>query len=146
MVLDIERFNAITYLYLGVYLGIVIIYTYTIFCILYSGKFYYNGEESEIRGNNIRVEFIKGYKDNPKINAFYIMRGKLENVHQLPLLEPEPVEEIKEEPEPLKPKIRRQPTGPKEPDPYTMDDSSTMLPILIAIGAFIPLLFCLCKL
>lgn len=113
---------------------------------MYSGKLYYNGEESEIRGNNIRVEFIKGYKDNPKINAFYVMKGKLENVHQLPLLEPEPVEEIKEEPEPVKPKIRRQPTGPKEPDPYTMDDSSTMLPILIAIGAFIPLLFCLCKL
>ena len=31
-------------------------------------------------------------------------------------------------------------------DPYASDESSYIIPILVAIGAFIPLLFCLCKL
>ncbi|KAK9711346.1 Malectin domain [Popillia japonica] len=109
------------------------------------GKLYYNGEESEIHGNKIRVEFIKGYKDNPKINAMYVARGRIDYLPKLPAIEPEPIEEIREEPEVIQPKNRR-PSGPKQPDPYEMDDSSTMLPVFIAIGAFIPLLFCLCKL
>lgn len=108
------------------------------------GRLFVNGEESEIRGGKIRVEFIKGYKDNPKINGIYVMRGKIENVPKLAPIEPEPMEEYKEEPE-VVPKNRR-PSGPKQPDPYTMDDSSMMLPVFIAIGTFIPVLFCLCKL
>ena len=40
----------------------------------------------------------------------------------------------------------RNPSGPKTRDPYENDDSSAMLPIFVAIGAFIPLVFCLCKL
>ena len=40
--------------------------------------------------------------------------------------------------------------GYKQPpivtDPYAADDTATLLPLLVAIGAFIPLLFCLCKL
>lgn len=40
----------------------------------------------------------------------------------------------------------RHTSGPRTPDPYSIDDSSVMLPVFIAIGAFIPLLFCLCKL
>ena len=40
----------------------------------------------------------------------------------------------------------RRPSGPKTPDPYLVDDSSLMLPVFIAIGAFLPLLFCMCKL
>lgn len=31
-------------------------------------------------------------------------------------------------------------------DPYSSDETSYLIPILVAIGAFIPLLFCLCKL
>ncbi|CAG9840165.1 unnamed protein product [Diabrotica balteata] len=111
------------------------------------GRLHVNGEESDIRGGRIRVEFIKGYKDNPKINAMYVIKGKLEDVPQLPSIPAEPsstVEELKEESETI-PKSRR-PSGPKQPDPYIADDSSLMLPIFIAIGAFIPLLFCLCKL
>ena len=39
------------------------------------------------------------------------------------------------------------PPGPKVPDPYASDDtSSMMLPVFVAIGAFVPLVFCLCKL
>ena len=92
------------------------------------------------------MEFIKGYKDNPKINAMFVMKGKLEDVPQLPPLpaEHDLMDEYKEEPEILPKNLR--PSGPKQPDPYAMDDSSVMLPVFIAIGAFIPLLFCLCKL
>ena len=62
---------------------------------------------------------------------------------------------------------RRKPSGPRVADPYTEEDrwatcticcvygnsllhfvtpSSSMLPIFVAIGAFIPLVFCLCRL
>lgn len=111
------------------------------------GKLFYNEEESDIRGGKIRVEFIKGYKDNPKINAMYVTKGKLENIPKLSsLAEAEP--EMDDSREDLEDKMsrNRRPSGPKHPDPYTMDDSSIMLPVFVAIGAFIPLLFCLCKL
>ena len=41
---------------------------------------------------------------------------------------------------------RRKPSGPRVADPYAEEDSTSMLPIFVAIGAFIPLVFCLCKL
>lgn len=31
-------------------------------------------------------------------------------------------------------------------DPYAKDESSYLIPILVTLGAFIPILFCLCKL
>ena len=37
-------------------------------------------------------------------------------------------------------------SGSKIADPYSGDDSSMMLPIFVAIGCFIPVIFCLCKL
>jgi len=41
---------------------------------------------------------------------------------------------------------RKHASGPKVQDPYAMADSTSyMIPIGIAIGAFIPLLYCLCK-
>ena len=40
----------------------------------------------------------------------------------------------------------RNPSGPKARDPYENDDSTAMLPIFVAIGAFIPLVFCMCRL
>lgn len=40
----------------------------------------------------------------------------------------------------------RHTSGPRTPDPYAKEDSSILIPVFIAIGAFIPLLFCLCKL
>ncbi len=46
-----------------------------------------------------------------------------------------------------KPSKKRRPSGPKVQDPYATDDTgSMMLPVVIAVGAFVPLLFCLCKL
>jgi len=38
-------------------------------------------------------------------------------------------------------------TEPRVIDPYAAEDpSSMMLPVIVAIGAFIPLVFCLCRL
>jgi hypothetical protein len=35
----------------------------------------YQGEESEISAGKIRVEFIKSYRDNTKINGIVIIKG-----------------------------------------------------------------------
>ncbi|CAB3371142.1 Hypothetical predicted protein [Cloeon dipterum] len=43
-----------------------------------SGKLIIKSEESDIRGGKIRVEFIKGYRDNPKINAILVVKGSVE--------------------------------------------------------------------
>ena len=39
----------------------------------------------------------------------------------------------------------RKTSGPKAIDPYASDESSLLLPVHIALGVFIPTLFCLCK-
>lgn len=129
------------------------------------GLLHYENEESRIRNGVARVEFVKTNFDNPKINAIVLFRGKNKSdLEHIPKLQPveayfdnvlkdkieayEPDEEtirnIREEPKPEAPKVRKT-SGPKQQDPYTLDDSTTMLPIFIAIGAFVPLLFCLCK-
>ncbi|GIY75449.1 malectin [Caerostris darwini] len=109
-------------------------------------KMIINKEESEHDGK-IRVEFIKGYRDNPKVNAIYVVRGSLSDIPQLPSLASEEKEEEEEEVTQEKKATNiRYPSGPRMPNPYETEDSSTMLPIFIAIGAFLPLLFCLCRL
>ena len=45
-----------------------------------------------------------------------------------------------------KPERVRKTSGPKATDPYASDESSLLLPVLIALGVFNPTLFCLCKL
>lgn len=109
-------------------------------------KIIYQGEESEIMAGKIRVEFIKSYRDNPKINGIVLIKGKLDNWPKLPPLpiepeEDEPNDELKESTS-----ARRKPSGPRVADPYADEDSSSLLPIFVAIGAFIPLVFCLCRL
>ncbi|XP_015510139.1 malectin-A [Neodiprion pinetum] len=111
------------------------------------GKLIYNDEESDILGGKIRVEFIKGYRDNPKINAIAVVKGKLEDVPQLGPIPQEPEEYRGMQDEEEEAVVRsRHTSGPRTPDPYSIDDTSILLPIYVAIGAFIPLLFCLCKL
>ncbi|XP_030555640.1 malectin-A [Drosophila novamexicana] len=176
-------------------------------------------ETSDVRNGRLRLDFIKGALDNPKINAFALLKG---DVSQLPRLHntvaserrAEPEEEDKPrvprprdneqhqerivrynerqvqrgyeddededeydleegEPQPEMPQrhqhqqqpqqqqsqqqqqqqqqqstqsSKRTRSGPRQPNPYSMDDSSILMPVFIAIGAFIPLLFCLCKL
>ncbi|KAL4223841.1 hypothetical protein ACF0H5_017306 [Mactra antiquata] len=118
-----------------------------------NGKLKVNGETSEVSGTKIPVEFVKGEYDNPKINALYVMKGTVDDVPKLPSLQgmdtsqEEEEEEEEEVANDSKPKQARRPSGPKVKDPYSTDDTSTMLlPVFVAVGAFIPLLFCLCKL
>lgn len=130
------------------------------------GMLVHENDESRIRNNKVRLEFVKGAFDNPKINAIALFKGKNKNdLVQIPRLQSldeyfdgvlkdraqtyEPDEEtmrnIRDEPAKQEtPKVRKT-SGPKQQNPYTLDDSTTMLPIFIAIGAFVPLLICLCK-
>lgn len=119
---------------------------YVSFTVL-NGKLFYNDADSEILGGKIRVEFIKGHRDNPKINAIAVIKGSIDDVPQLdPIVqEPEEYSDLTEEEEEVPVKSRHT-SGPRTPDPYSIDDSSIMIPVFVAIGAFIPLLFCLCKL
>lgn len=56
-------------------------------------------------------------------------------------------EEVTAEPEDLKVMKNRRPSGPKIQDPYEdLSLTSAVFPVFVAIGSFIPLLFCLCKL
>ncbi|XP_062549095.1 malectin-A [Armigeres subalbatus] len=125
------------------------------------GRLYFKEEDSEIRGGKVKLEFLKGYKDNPKINAIVLIKGYDEaSLPRLtPLVSEQPPQEILgdtilNEAAPTgdgdvqtdaKAKHRKT-SGPKQPNPYSLDESSMMLPVFIAIGAFIPLLFCLCRL
>ncbi|CAG5131675.1 unnamed protein product [Candidula unifasciata] len=120
------------------------------------GKLHVNDETSQIDGNKILLEFIKGDLDNPKVNAIYVIKGTVDDVPKLPPI-PNPdqadhdvVDEDEDagDDEGSQPKkAPRKPSGPKVRDPYAAEDTSTMLlPVFIAIGAFIPLVYCLCKL
>lgn len=129
------------------------------------GMLQHENDESRIRNGKVRLEFVKGGFDNPKINAIALFKGKTKSdLDQIPRLQPldeyfdgllkermqtyEPDEEtmrnIRDEAKQEVPKVRKT-SGPKQQNPYALDDSTTMLPIFIAVGAFIPLLICLCK-
>ncbi|CAL8123865.1 unnamed protein product [Orchesella dallaii] len=55
------------------------------FEVLYNGKTLLVGQHSsDIRKGNIRLEFVKGYADNPKINAFYVAKASIEDIPTLP--------------------------------------------------------------
>jgi len=110
------------------------------------GKILYEGEESEISAGKIRVEFIKSYRDNPKVNAIIVIKGAINDWPQLPPLPIETEEEAVADQVKETPGKNRNPSGPRAKDPYENDDPSAMLPIFVAIGAFIPLVFCMCKL
>ena len=59
-----------------------------------NNKIIYQGEESEISAGKIRVEFIKSYRDNPKINAVILIKGSMNDWPRLP---PLPVEQEEDE-------------------------------------------------
>jgi len=98
----------------------------------------------------LHVEFSKTYFDNPKVNALAVFKGTIDDIPKLPPLhvQEEKVEEKDEEPEDSseKPTKKRKTSGPKATNPYDLEDSSFIYPILIAIGIFLPTLLCLCKL
>lgn len=128
------------------------------------GKLQVGGESSSFN-NVLTVEFLKGAADNPKICAFYLLKGKVEDVNPLPPLdllnkaeeEEEDEEEEAPEDEVTRPESKKSSTsdqakrdklksGPPAVNPYAEDNSSLVLPIVIAFCAFIPTLVCLCRL
>ncbi|CAH1801628.1 unnamed protein product [Owenia fusiformis] len=119
-----------------------------------NNKITISGKSSPIKAGSIPIHLIKGAQDNPKLNAFYVMKGSIADVPKLPEIaqekETQEEEEEDEEDQPTKPKEKPRTvktSGPKAADPYAADDTSSMLlPVIAAVGAFIPLLFCLCKL
>ncbi|KAK8723075.1 hypothetical protein OTU49_011826 [Cherax quadricarinatus] len=132
---------------------------YVPFTIL-SNTLIVGGQESPLRSSKVKVDFVKGYKDNPKVNAIFVIKGRLDDVPKLPPLpREEDLDSDVEEPRPSanlpnsnnqnnkqSQTMKRRPSGPRTPDPYALDDTSSMLPVFVAIGAAIPILFCLCKL
>ncbi|XP_069939952.1 malectin-B-like [Cherax quadricarinatus] len=131
---------------------------YVPFTILYN-TLIVGGQESPLRSSKVKVDFVKGYKDNPKVNAIFVIKGRLDDVPKLPpLLREEDLDSDVEEPRPSanlpnsnnqnkqSQTMKLRPSGPRTPDPYALDDTSSMLPVFVAIGAAIPILFCLCKL
>ncbi|OPJ74752.1 malectin [Patagioenas fasciata monilis] len=116
------------------------------------GKLSVQGEVSTFTGK-LHIEFVKGYYDNPKICALYILQGTVEDV---PKLQPHPGLEKKEDDDDedeyddgssvkKQANKNRVQSGPRTPNPYASDNSSLMFPILVAFGVFIPTLFCLCR-
>ncbi|XP_063769179.1 malectin [Pseudophryne corroboree] len=120
--------------------------------VIRKGKLSVQGEVSTFTGK-LSVEFVKGYYDNPKVCALFLMKGTIDDV---PKLQPHPGLEKKEEEEEDEeeegPSTKKQSnknrvqSGPRTPNPYSSDNSSLMFPILVAFGVFIPTLFCLCRL
>lgn len=106
--------------------------------------------ETLLFSGSIYVEFLKGYYDNPKVNAVLVMKGTIEDVPKLPSLprpgEDNEDEDDEEESKEDKPKKHRKISGPKTVNPYANDESSMLIPIAVAIAVFLPTLFCLCKL
>ncbi|VDN08762.1 unnamed protein product [Dibothriocephalus latus] len=100
--------------------------------------------------NSITVNFLKGSQDNPKVNAIILYKGTIEDVPKLPPLQ-------QQEPEPPQPDTFTTPTpsrrprslplnAPPAPDPYGSMDSSYVIPVIVCLAAFLPVIFCLCKL
>nr|CAB3263861.1 malectin-A [Phallusia mammillata] len=129
------------------------------------GKLSVMGEFSTFEGV-LKLELVKGQADNPKICAFYLMKGTPDDVPKLPQLkkpvddEDDSEEEYDEETEdPVEPassskkstskngnKKSKIKSGPAAANPYAEDSSSLVMPIMIAFGLFIPTLLCLCRL
>lgn len=115
-------------------------------------RLYYKEEESEIRGGKVRIEFIKGYRDNPKVNGIVLIKGTdVNNIPKLPPLTteaPETTETFEMPVEEEKPVISkpRKTSGPKTQNPYSSMDDQMIISIFVGIVLFIPLLFCLCRL
>ncbi|ESO03433.1 hypothetical protein HELRODRAFT_80430 [Helobdella robusta] len=122
-----------------------------------------NKEASTFNGV-LNIEFVKLMHDNPKVNAIYIMKGSVDDLPLLPPLQSmehqHQYNEDDEEEEMMQQdssssrhqqsnqqKRRRPVSELKVSDPYASEDPSSMLlPVIIAVAAFVPIVFCLCRL
>jgi len=118
-----------------------------------NGRLVVKSRSSSYSGQ-LKVTFQKiDHRDNPKVNALVIWKGSVDQIPKLPPIpEPEqpeePINEDLDEPPAKATKVKRtlKTSGPKVVDPYTEDQSSSLIPLLIAIVAVIPVVFCLCRL
>ncbi|CAF0734047.1 unnamed protein product [Rotaria sordida] len=116
-----------------------------------NGRLVVKSRSSSYSGK-IKVTFEKfDNKDNPKINAIIIWKGSVDQIPKLPPKSESEQPEVEKEVEDEKPtkaaKVKRtlKPSGPTVLDPYTDDQSSSLMPLFIAIAAVIPIIFCLCR-
>ncbi|UJR13394.1 hypothetical protein I4U23_000410 [Adineta vaga] len=120
-----------------------------------NGRLVVKGRSSSYSGK-LRVTFQRlDHRDNPKINALIIWRGSIDQIPQLPPIPQmdytdEPLDEEEEgeayEESPARASnIKRnlKTSGPKILDPYAEDQSSSFIPLLIAVAIILPTLFCL---
>lgn len=119
-----------------------------------NGRLVVKGRSSSYSGK-LQITFQRiDHRDNPKANAIIVWKGSVDQIPKLsPPAEPEAIqepEEIEEEEEPAKRtdfKRSLKTSGPKIADPYTDGQSSSLIPILVAVVAvLIPVVFCLCRL
>ncbi|XP_037898399.1 malectin-like isoform X1 [Glossina fuscipes] len=111
---------------------------------LHKDTFYRDIEDSaSIRGAN-KKKILNGQHRKLVSNEEDTETGEYRK--KLPALDNE--EDINDEFHELLSKTEspRKTSGQQQTYPYSMDDSTLLLPVFIAIRAFIPLLFCLCKL
>lgn len=118
---------------------------------------YYANDASRIendRSNSIRVDFVKTKDDNPKINAIVLFKGMGDDIPKLPSLDDTlmglvpPMNEatVKTYIVPEQKVRERRVSGPKQPDPYAMDNVGIYLPVAIVIATCIPLMYWMCSL
>ncbi|CAF1608980.1 unnamed protein product [Adineta ricciae] len=121
-----------------------------------NGRLVVKGRSSSYSGK-LRVTFQRlDHRDNPKINALIIWRGSIDQIPQLPPIPQmdspdEPLDEEEDEYEESAAKstnVKRnlKTSGPKIVDPYAEDQSSSFMPLLIAVAIILPTIFCLCRL
>ncbi|XP_003391082.1 PREDICTED: malectin-A-like [Amphimedon queenslandica] len=120
---------------------------------VHDGQITVNEETSDFDGTLV-VEFSKGLRDNPKINAIVVAKGNPGEFPPLP-----PLEQVnKNSQQQAQPETDgewgdtsskgqkfKRPSGPRAIDPYSSDES-WFWPITIAIAVFLPVMFCLCGL
>ncbi|CAF2469818.1 unnamed protein product [Rotaria sp. Silwood2] len=116
-----------------------------------NGRLVVKSRSSSYSGQ-LKVTFQKlDTRDNPKINALIIWKGSVDQIPQLlsksESEQPEVEKEVEEEKPAVVGNVKRhlKPSGPKIVDPYTEDQSSSLMPLFIAIAAVIPIIFCLCR-
>ncbi|XP_022644800.1 malectin-A-like isoform X2 [Varroa jacobsoni] len=111
-----------------------------------SNKLFVNGEVSTHAGS-IRVDFVKGKADNPKVNAVVVLKGTPDMVPEL--LAP-PLDDMGDPHGGAGRSSDEDGTSsslypPTASPPYGFQEGASLLPVFAAIGAFVPIVFCLCR-
>ncbi|OQR79221.1 malectin-A-like [Tropilaelaps mercedesae] len=113
-----------------------------------SNKLFVNGQHS-IHTGSIRVDFVKGEADNPKVNAIVVLKGTPEMVPELlgPVVEYDTMDvlgsETREDED--EDDVGSSIYPPTATPLYGLEEGASLLPVFAAIGAFVPIVFCLCR-